>query len=766
MSSWWRQIAEDIGVTGGTGSWARRVAEHLGANDEEGGWQERIVRHLDRVEGSGGWGKRLVPAGTSWVGSPLREALDIGAVGGQEEVAQIVLSNSTVDDDAAAGTVIGSLTMPEGYTAEMVHTSNSRIAVSGGDLVVGTALLTPGQLRPIIRARKSGAQDLTLRPTITVNAAFSPADIANLAAAWVCDQGVTVDGNGKATAWAGAFGTSVNWSAIGASPDYSAVGPKGKSVLNFSAASSMGLQLATPLAVDDCTIVLCWRPKTTDSTTRYILGVETTGFILGHHSNVLDMNFGTTASVIPATNHNLVTSRYRCDIITHDGTSGTGPTAVRTDGSAAGSSVNAGVNSRNLKYLGRQAGGNYASVEIAALLIYSRVLTSDEMARLEAWGREYRTTEFYYAEDGSDSNTGFSESFPRATFGTSTSPPYYKPNDRILMKGGDSFIDMAAPASGAMGTTTDNPIRIQSYGTGKAKLWGQGPSALSWTNDSGDKWSATLARTNAPTVLWWYRDGLDEPPVHVYSRTVNQDLSFAYSAGTLTVQLGAGRDPNTESIVIPKDSTTQSFWSATRNDMLFRDLEVRHWAAQAFAPQGSRNMVVECDIGYTADDGISPGGSANGAIFNTIRDCGGNKSTSSGPGDGISFHGGSGHVIMYNDIADCAVAGVRNEMGTGALIEGNTIENCNQGIRVLFNASYDFAVTWTIRSNTITRSAADTEPAAVKIDSGATANQTVNVTDNIFIGEGAARGKAIDNASSNVVFSQSGNQQTGFNSMV
>jgi hypothetical protein len=85
MSSWWRQIAEDLGATGGTGSWARRVAEHLGADDEEGGWRERVVRHLDRVSGSGGWDKRLVPAGTSYTGSPLREALSSGAVGEAEE---------------------------------------------------------------------------------------------------------------------------------------------------------------------------------------------------------------------------------------------------------------------------------------------------------------------------------------------------------------------------------------------------------------------------------------------------------------------------------------------------------------------------------------------------------------------------------------------------------------------------------------------------------------------------------------------------------
>lgn len=685
----------------------------------------------------------------------------------------IDLSAFAVDDDAAAGATIAAISVPEGYTPELIYDANGAFAISGGNLVVGTALLTPGTLRPLIRAKKSGAADLTLRPEITVNSAFVPSDISGLVGAWVCDAGVTVDGNGKATAWAGQFGTSSNWSAIGVSPDYSAVGPKGKSVLNFSAGSSHGLQLATPIAVDDCTIVLCWRPKTTDSTTRYILGVETSGFILGHHSNVLDMNFGTTASVIPATNYNLVTTRYRCDIITHDGTSGTGPTAVQTDGGAAGSSVNAGVNSRNLKYLGRQAGGNYASVEIAALLIYSRVLTAGEIAQLEAWAQQYRTSEWYFANAGADASAGYNSATPKqnpASYinGASTTPPFFRPGDRIFLKRGDFFYDQSITATSPLLTSQARPIRIQAYGAGdqKPRIWGQAPSALAWSA-SGSNWTATLARTNAPTVLWWYRDGIDERPVHIYNRTVNQDRSFSYSAGTstLTVRLESGRDPNTEIIVIPKDSTSQSLWGATRNDIHFRDLEIRHYAGQMLAPQGARNAIRECDIGHTADDGWSPGGTGSICQMNEIVDCGGNRGTSSGPGDGVSCHGGSGHLIQYNDIRDCGVAGIRNEMGTGAKIEGNSISNCNQPIRALANASYDFAVTWEIDGNEIIRTADDQEDAGIIIDSGCTANQTFNVTNNRLTGLGTVRGKAIDKRSGSVVFSQSGNSQTGFSSL-
>lgn len=693
---------------------------------------------------------------------------------GASEVTDLLLTGSSVADNAAAGTTIGTLSMPAGYSPELIYDSDGKFALSGNDLVVGSTLLTPGNLRPLIRAKKSGALDLTLKPTITVTAVRLPSDISGLVAAWVCDQGVTANGSNEVTAWAGAFGTSINLSGaagVSAPTVQTGIGPKGLSPIGFASASSQFLSFSTPLVIDDCTIVLCWKPRDIQATVRYVLGNSSSGFALGHHSNVFDINFGTTGSVIPATNYNLVTTRYQCHIITHDGTNGTGPTIPYTDGGAGGSSVNCGTTAKTIDRLGRQVTGAFSNMDVTAVLIYSKVLSTDEIAAVEAWAQAYRTMEWYFSNAGSDSNTGLNtanaKQNPASVINAgSTSPPQFRPWDRILLNGGDYFYDQSITATSVFTATSARPVKIQSYGAGKPHIWGQAQSALTWTNSVGDIWTAPLTRTNTPTVLWWYRDGLGSPPVHMYSRTVNQDASFSFASSTLTLQLASGKNPNNEIIVIPKDSTSQSLWAATKADISFRDLEIRHYSGQAWAPQGARNHIRECDIGYTADDGLSPGAGGSGALqFNTIRDCGGNKSTSSGPGDGISIHGGTGWKVQYDDIADCGVAGIRNEMGTGADIEGNVLSNNNQGIRALYNVSYDNVVTWNIRANQITRSAADAEDAAIKIDSQVTANQTFSVTDNVMTGLGTARGKAIDNASPSAVFSQSGNSQTGFSSL-
>ena len=145
----------------------------------------------------------------------LSLGLGLGLARGSASSEGLALAGATIPDNAAAGTQVGTLLVPEGYTAEILYSENGRFTVDGNQLKVGTTLLYPGDWRPTIRAKKEGALDLTLRPTVIVSSARAPSDLSGLLAAWVCDQGLTVDESDRVTAWAAAFGTSVNLTSPG-----------------------------------------------------------------------------------------------------------------------------------------------------------------------------------------------------------------------------------------------------------------------------------------------------------------------------------------------------------------------------------------------------------------------------------------------------------------------------------------------------------------------------------------------------------------------
>ena len=63
MASWWKLVAESLGVTSGGRSHARRVAEHIGATDQAGrSWPAKIALAPPGVtRDQGSWAKRIVP---------------------------------------------------------------------------------------------------------------------------------------------------------------------------------------------------------------------------------------------------------------------------------------------------------------------------------------------------------------------------------------------------------------------------------------------------------------------------------------------------------------------------------------------------------------------------------------------------------------------------------------------------------------------------------------------------------------------------------
>lgn len=60
MASWWKTLARDMGVTGGSGSWPKRIAQFLSAADEPGrSWAGKIAKVLGTSRTSGSWEARV-----------------------------------------------------------------------------------------------------------------------------------------------------------------------------------------------------------------------------------------------------------------------------------------------------------------------------------------------------------------------------------------------------------------------------------------------------------------------------------------------------------------------------------------------------------------------------------------------------------------------------------------------------------------------------------------------------------------------------------
>jgi len=291
-----------------------------------------------------------------------------------------------------------------------------------------------------------------------------------------------------------------------------------------------------------------------------------------------------------------------------------------------------------------------------------------------------------------------------------------------------------------------------------------GPSALSFAGAYPSQ-SAMVSRANPIGVIWWYREGLGSPPVLVLARDLGVDRSFRYiDQTTLDIRLEPGRDANTEILYLPADVSDQQLYGIGASYFELHGHDVRHFVGQMWSPQGARTVLRDCLLGFSCDDGHSPGGSYHDCSFNEITATGTSLSITRGPGDGISLHGGPGHTLRYNHIHDCLGPGIRNEQGSGAIIEGNIVENCAAALRIIKNAAFPGPATAVYRGNRIQRSAHALQRDGLLLDSALPANIAVTVTDNLFVGEGAQDGLVIRNNGLGSV-TQTGNAHSGFSGL-
>lgn len=118
-------------------------------------------------------------------------------------------------------------------------------------------------------------------------------------------------------------------------------------------------------------------------------------------------------------------------------------------------------------------------------------------------------TTYYVSPTGEDSNNGLSQTAPWKTIGRLASQKF-KAGDAILFQGGGTFSGMLYFPSSEQGTST-SPIRVSSYGTGRATLNGGTGSAIYAYDTAGFKITNLIltgsgASTNNGAGINFYND--------------------------------------------------------------------------------------------------------------------------------------------------------------------------------------------------------------------------------------------------------------------
>jgi hypothetical protein len=527
--------------------------------------------------------------------------LDLGlglgpAVSGGGAAALLSLSASTVDDNAAAGTVIGTFSYPEGYTLELEDTSDDMFALDGDNLTVGATALTPGWAIPSVRASHSppgvdgwaeGTEPLRLHPVITINAVASPADLpeasATLTHAWTFDDlsRITLDTDGTSILTVtGAWGTTNDLTGTycsGGTPSarrpqlVTGVGPGGKALALFESGArsrftfpSAAAALRTVFVVISPSII----------TPQFATLASTNG--QNHLSTIANAGAGEqwieqwaikAANGVSTTSTPPATTGY-CDIrgvrvveLTLDGTN----QIVAVDGIAAAGVANTAQITLNC-FGGTgtpvsQSGSQHYAGYVSAILIYSGVLSANDKAYVLRCLAPYRSRDFFFSVDGDDANTGWSPTAPKAdpellfNSGGTTDLYYNARGDRIRFKSGDRF--QLGELSIRNSSTSGNRAWFANYDpatglpiTDACKTDASKYAILSsstkitggWTDTGADnKWTQDTG-VDPSGVAIKLADGHYRIMAEVTGTT--SDFTWEYAAPTLTIRTAAGVDPN------------------------------------------------------------------------------------------------------------------------------------------------------------------------------------------------------------------------------
>ena len=195
---------------------------------------------------------------------------------------------------------------------------------------------------------------------------------------------------------------------------------------------------------------------------------------------------------------------------------------------------------------------------------------------------------------GRDGNSGLGMASAFATIQKAASMA--QAGDTVLIGAGlyHDTINMTNLASGQPG----RPITFGAFGDGPVIIDGSTPVS-GWTQVSGSVWKAAIAFTPIAVVL-------NNVPLRPAGGVVTAGSgTWAYSAGTLTVDFG-GSTPSQADVIVPSDNGAQQVVFFYDNDYLvFDGLTVRGSGASGIWGYGNNITVRHCILEFNGKAGIN-----------------------------------------------------------------------------------------------------------------------------------------------------------------
>lgn len=711
----------------------------------------------------------------------------------------LMLSATTVDDNAAAGTAIGSFTVPDNYSVVMNYDAGGHFALNGNTLITTAVPLQPGTYQPIVGAFRTGIQG-NLRPypayenhsTITINAVRTPNDFGNLYGAWRPEDAVL----------SGSDITSIpNWGA-GGSGSITGVGggvtkPQYVTGIHTKPLIQTGLttsgerkrfSLPSTITSPDISGMFVVSPPDTNQYQTLVTNTAITSFVAlkgigtGNPLTILGvrgLGMGAVTDITLDVTRKVNNGKAISVIVWTFNSSTKVFNVYVNDNTLAGTATLSSWTSWSFdSLLSSSAGQAMGNALVGPTAIWTKELSTVEVRQVMAMATPYRSRDYFFDTAGNDSNLGWTTATAKAAPLTMLNAFYNSPGDRYWLKANQEFNWTAAWVDPTVHGTAENPLILAGY-NGRATI---SPSTkvlantAAWTSAGGNTWTTAWA-TSAPPALWMKLGtvdayvGLDDYQLIKTGTPASNNYEFSWTANVLTIRTNGVLDPNSFEFRIAPNinqvvNTTRQYFDGFDFDVLCAGRIALQW-------RGIGSHIGRVRIPYPGGDAFNFGqGTPGGFSYDGIAKGGGDAGpiflSTSTSADGTTTHG-TGIVEDWRMVYLLQLSdGLADEYATTrAQYDVKYILNSKGGARL--QSGGGSGGVWTIRRAELTRPAVTTDgtntfDAGFQLNTGATA-ATIDIDDAYLDGSlGSVRGKAINNQSGTATVGPNVNQ-TGFSSL-
>lgn len=712
------------------------------------------------------------------------------------------LPKISIADTAAAGALVTTLVPPAGHTPELLMNAGGRFALSGNDIVVGSTLLQPYTTERLLvaftpTAPQPGQQAIFREFCVTVTAARTPATVAGASLlTWHRAQDAVVTTGNDIDSIPGAYGTAValtggfSGSGVRKPQRLAGAGPQGRDLIQLIVNTDKAHFTMPGQVLTDFSMAFVVGPRVNTTIVQALFGSSGSEYIAfnsnGANSRIVSLSVrlagmaGATTISFPAAGQIDAAIGLQALICTFNNTT-KAFTVYSHDRSIVASATLTGATGITITNVLRNGTGGASNHMGAALIaefgLFNAVLSAAEIDALFAYLSGVKGRDFHFDPAGDNANTGFNASQPRRdTTGLSTYG--FAPGDRFLFRGGvrHTLPQRLTFLSSFHGLAT-LPCVVAGYGGNDEppELTLAATVASGWSDNGDGTWSIALA--TAPNVVIARRAGQVDAETGMriwqplYDRAVSSDWSRQWAAGTLTCRFESGFTPNGADILI--ESTAGAYAGVFDYDRNYFDhigFDVIAARLDAIRPRGTGNNLLNVRGSYSPGDIFTLGGSQN--VYRCIAFRQGLSGASnfidtSTSADGITYHGSSNAAVRGCIFKGSESYGAAHQPeSTVASGDNSYLDNAKQVVLLANVSGGGGAFTFRrdrFRRPAVTTDGTNTFDDAIRILSTATVNVTVENCR--FEGGGTTRGKAINRLSATGSLTQSGNAQTGFNSL-